>query len=152
MIRRPPISTRTDTLVPDTTLFRSGQVGELLRLQRQQLVPGLGGLERAGRRLAGGHQLVDRAARTTQIADHTGLDIHGVLEGGDAVAPAASRARDHRALRTRKIDVLRLPSELALDRLHIVSPALGLLDQLLRLADLGRKSKRLNSSHQFYNR
>src|SRR3546814_18105597 len=40
------------------------------------------------------------------------------------------------ALRTRKIDVLILPSELALDRLHIVSHALGLLDQLLRLADL----------------
>src|SRR3546814_14513283 len=32
--------------------------------------------------------------------------------------------------------VLILPSELALERLHIVSHALGLLDQLLRLADL----------------
>src|SRR3546814_13553736 len=30
MIRRPPRSTRTDTLVPDTTLFRS-RVGDLLR-------------------------------------------------------------------------------------------------------------------------
>src|SRR3546814_20913947 len=68
--------------------------------------------------------------------DHTGLDLHGVLEGGDAVAPAAFRSRDHRALRTRKIDVLILPSELALDRLHTVIHALGLLDQLLRLADL----------------
>src|SRR3546814_4980199 len=26
MIRRPPISTRTDTLFPDTTLFRSGPI------------------------------------------------------------------------------------------------------------------------------
>src|SRR3546814_1685135 len=40
------------------------------------------------------------------------------------------------ALRTRKIDVLILPSELALGGLHIVSHWLGLLDQLLRLADL----------------
>src|SRR3546814_17644745 len=26
MVRRPPRSTRTDTLVPDTTLFRSGRI------------------------------------------------------------------------------------------------------------------------------
>src|SRR3546814_9104975 len=29
MIRRPPRSTRTDTLFPDTTLFRSGRVASL---------------------------------------------------------------------------------------------------------------------------
>src|SRR3546814_16885965 len=37
MIRRPPISTRTDTLFPYTTLFRSGQGGadgELVRVCR----------------------------------------------------------------------------------------------------------------------
>src|SRR3546814_7096202 len=51
------------------------------------------------------------------------------------------------ALRTRKIDVLILPSELALDRLHIVSHALGLLDQLLRLADL-RLQRLQNSQRQ----
>src|SRR3546814_20568396 len=36
MIRRPPISTRTDTLFPYTTLFRSGLrriLGEVIRLQ-----------------------------------------------------------------------------------------------------------------------
>src|SRR3546814_13786534 len=141
MIRRPPISTRTDTLVPDTTLFRSGQVGELLRLQRQQLVPGLGGLERAGRRLAGGHQLVDRAARTTQIADHTGLDLHGVLDGGDAVAPAAFRAPDPRSLRTRKIDVLIMTSALAPALLHLVRHALVLLDILIRRRAVQGKSE-----------
>src|SRR3546814_17289129 len=31
MIRRPPRSTRTDTLFPYTTLFRSGRVGEQMR-------------------------------------------------------------------------------------------------------------------------
>src|SRR3546814_1663665 len=32
MIRRPPISTRTDTLFPYTTLFRSRQAGQQLRV------------------------------------------------------------------------------------------------------------------------
>src|SRR3546814_2891813 len=45
MIRRPPRSTRTDTLFPYTTLFRSHQVGleekaRLLREARQVLAPG----------------------------------------------------------------------------------------------------------------
>src|SRR3546814_1242383 len=43
MIRRPPISTRTDTLFPYTTLFRSlsdlGARGRLLRLALQLLGP-----------------------------------------------------------------------------------------------------------------
>src|SRR3546814_20235678 len=42
MIRRPPISTRTDTLFPDTTLFRSGERGFLLH----QIIPADGGAER----------------------------------------------------------------------------------------------------------
>src|SRR3546814_5546436 len=33
MIRRPPISTRTDTLFPSTTLFRSGVEQQVERLQ-----------------------------------------------------------------------------------------------------------------------
>src|SRR3546814_17747816 len=33
MIRRPPRSTRTDTLVPDTTLFRSDEDGHVRFLQ-----------------------------------------------------------------------------------------------------------------------
>src|SRR3546814_12425122 len=35
MIRRPPRSTRTDTLFPYTTLFRSGAVGEGVLLRRR---------------------------------------------------------------------------------------------------------------------
>src|SRR3546814_5991417 len=38
MIRRPPISTRTDTLFPYTTLFRSLQAGSPLRLRGGGLV------------------------------------------------------------------------------------------------------------------
>src|SRR3546814_12914891 len=36
-IRRPPRSTRTDTLFPYTTLFRSGLIGDLGHLVRQEL-------------------------------------------------------------------------------------------------------------------
>src|SRR3546814_8934410 len=40
MIRRPPRSTRTDTLFPYTTLFRSGEVPHLARrLDLNQLLP-----------------------------------------------------------------------------------------------------------------
>src|SRR3546814_13201378 len=61
MIRRPPRSTRTDTLFPYTTLFRSR------------------------RRLTGEHRFVDR--RTT--VDHHAVDRHR-LAGADA-QPVADR-------------------------------------------------------------
>src|SRR3546814_5214818 len=44
MIRRPPRSTRTDTLVPYTTLFRSGQGGAIGQGKLKQLFAG----QRAG--------------------------------------------------------------------------------------------------------
>src|SRR3546814_20140621 len=52
MIRRPPRSTRTDTLFPYTTLFRSadGGQGEILPVARQ----GGAGFHTAGRRRQGG--------------------------------------------------------------------------------------------------
>src|SRR3546814_19792608 len=51
MIRRPPRSTRTDTLFPYTTLFRSGHSVARLALRHPQLcrrraTPGRGGLAR----------------------------------------------------------------------------------------------------------
>src|SRR3546814_8847264 len=60
MIRRPPRSTRTDTLCPYTTLFRSGRVGEadvvLLVVPLGQVDCRIGGLAglRDGRRAAVG--------------------------------------------------------------------------------------------------
>src|SRR3546814_1217602 len=39
MIRRPPISTRTDTLFPYTTLFRSAEPGEALEDNLREAVP-----------------------------------------------------------------------------------------------------------------
>src|SRR3546814_8917782 len=64
MVRRPPRSTRTDTLLPYTTLFRSlrAQVGEGLRVrgehERDQVVRGVGG--RVGR----GQAQVEGPSRT----------------------------------------------------------------------------------------
>src|SRR3546814_18812363 len=50
MIRRPPISTRTDTLFPYTTLFRSVQQEEL-RTANEALGTKNSALEEQGRRL-----------------------------------------------------------------------------------------------------
>src|SRR3546814_2571656 len=50
MIRRPPRSTRTDTLFPYTTLFRSALTGEL-------------------------HQICGRAVHVAHVADHLQLGV-----------------------------------------------------------------------------
>src|SRR3546814_19638062 len=73
MIRRPPISTRTDTLFPYTTLFRSGgrraarvTGGSDERAGSEQIGRGAaigeaGGLARGGGRLASAEKIVHRA-------------------------------------------------------------------------------------------
>src|SRR3546814_8932171 len=67
MIRRPPRSTRTDTLFPYTTLFRS-VLGLVIRLQR------------AGFAFGGGLVLL--------------VLLQAALEGGDALAHVAHQFRD----------------------------------------------------------
>src|SRR3546814_19235736 len=59
MIRRPPRSTRTDTLFPYTTLFRSGPGGgfQLCRIRRRY-------------RLRGEGDRIDARARRTRNRDH----------------------------------------------------------------------------------
>src|SRR3546814_16453841 len=47
MIRRPPRSTRTDTLFPYTTLFRSDRQGEAVHLGEERDEEGAEGTERA---------------------------------------------------------------------------------------------------------
>src|SRR3546814_9231527 len=67
MIRRPPRSTRTDTLFPYTTLFRSPARARWLGVERRRWrVAGSGGqrLRRLHRRLA--------HSRTTAVADRFG--------------------------------------------------------------------------------
>src|SRR3546814_5829623 len=49
MIRRPPVSTRTDTLFPDTTLFRSRAEGHVVALVGELLGDGAPDAARAAR-------------------------------------------------------------------------------------------------------
>src|SRR3546814_18515689 len=65
-IRRPPRSTRTDTLVPYTTLFRSGLAGVAVA-DDQLALAAADGNERVERLEAGLHRLVHRLARDDEI-------------------------------------------------------------------------------------
>src|SRR3546814_1116266 len=80
MIRRPPGSTRTDTLFPYTTLFRSGR----------SAAPGTGGAAfRRGRRGVGG---TERASR--QAGGH-GADHLRRSPGGSHPDAEAGRSEEH---------------------------------------------------------
>src|SRR3546814_16723404 len=92
MIRRPPRSTRTDTLFPYTTLFRSGQIERLavhLRGVRRLVDRDAGGLD------AGGHLLIrhppDRQAHPRVDLRRSGRDeddvIHAPVGGHGRAAP-----------------------------------------------------------------
>src|SRR3546814_6442199 len=86
MTRRPPRSTRTDTLVPYTTLFRSDQRHDAAVLQLRV------GLERAGLSWA-----QDRAARRRGVrrADHgrDGARPQGRLRTADELRGLSGAAR-----------------------------------------------------------
>ncbi len=113
-----------------------GQVGELLRLEREQLVARLRRLQRAGRALARAHQRADLRLRRRQVADHGRLRFQRVLEAAQRIAPARLRVGDELRRRRRPgvaigIDVL----ELALDVGDVVEHALRLAEQRLRALD-----------------
>src|SRR3546814_21006487 len=90
MIRRPPRSTRTDTLFPYTTLFRSvgqevtgieaGQVGVAVPAQRRRPAQLAGGVERAGRHRGVQLAHVDFGAVAEAVETHPGLLV-AALEG-----------------------------------------------------------------------
>src|SRR3546814_5063413 len=90
MIRRPPRSTRTDTLFPYTTLFRSevAVVGH----EEQALGVGVESAHREHPRL-GGHQLHDRrtAVGVGRGGDHAGGLVEQVV---DQAGPHA-RSEEH---------------------------------------------------------
>src|SRR3546814_3962047 len=89
MIRRPPRSTRTDTLFPDTTLFRSA-VAAADAAQRAPRPPG---------RTAPPAPWRDRNARTPRERAHTRPGGGGLHPATPAVAPvpAPAAGRDPRA-------------------------------------------------------
>src|SRR3546814_13315053 len=97
MIRRPPISTRTDTLFPYTTLFRSGLPGQAVFVFAEAeeshvghfLVPQLVGRGRIFARIAGRAFAGDRPA----YAEPGHAHAHGVALAA-VVGPAEHAGRD----------------------------------------------------------
>src|SRR3546814_6278624 len=81
MIRRPPRATRTDTLFPYTTLFRSRSESSSRRVHQAR---------KPGRRVRADEQLFEHAdaamdrAAIGQLRGHPRLDVHG-----ERMAPAA---------------------------------------------------------------
>ncbi len=68
-----------------------GEIGELLGLDRDQLIAGLCSLQRAGRRLAGVHQRIDLCVGALEILHHTGLHTHRILIRSKCVLPTGLR-------------------------------------------------------------
>src|SRR3546814_7100167 len=133
MIRRPPRSTRTDTLFPYTTLFRSDRFGFVLEEVLLQL------RDRLQRALLGG---TDR--RLDHRHQHT-LVFIGQEGTGQACEQQAHHQRQRREHRHE-------PPRTAEDAAHAaLVVAAGLLEAAVEPAEEARepdrKSKRLNSSH-----
>src|SRR3546814_5074138 len=83
MIRRPPRSTRTDTLFPYTALSRSQGRGLALRQPARRH----GDRHVAARAVAGDAHLVGRAAQILRLADHP-------FEGAFGIVPRC-RSEEH---------------------------------------------------------
>src|SRR3546814_14763298 len=105
MIRRPPRSTRTDTLFPYTTLFRSRADGDAGQADIRVFREATGGLEHCGHLVAvledaGGADREDRcgAGGDQQQSDQPDDDLVAVAEAlhlGESHAPS-SRSEERR--------------------------------------------------------
>src|SRR3546814_15459115 len=83
MIRRPPISTRTDTLLPYTTLFRSLHLGAVLAVEEGPQVLGIAEQVGRGQHRPGGNLLGDVLGRDLahfQVAALDGDQFGALLE------------------------------------------------------------------------
>src|SRR3546814_17714412 len=98
MLRRPPISTRTDTLLPYTTRFRSVLRGDGAAQRNRLAIDELGFL---GRLQIVGRAAADVLVRARQRADAAAPRPDGGREGGDR--PAA-RGITKQAPVTRSLD------------------------------------------------
>src|SRR3546814_20253445 len=117
MIRRPPRSTRTDTLVPYTTLFRSRAGGAVTRVYKR-----LGDPVRAGEALA----IVQSRDAAQIAADKAAAEARAVL--------AQRNLARERQLYEQKVSA-RVDYEQAQAEAGVAA------------AEADRKSTRLNSSH-----
>src|SRR3546814_14294320 len=121
MIQRPPISTRTDTLYPYTTLFRSGEADGEAERHRQhdaamrdapslEQIPGADAADDEGRREVGGEHHVREAVKEGRVeyrlepVDHienavaqgeTGGRLHPAVGGNDPEGRDPRAERDH---------------------------------------------------------
>src|SRR3546814_8016000 len=127
MIRRPPRSTRTDTLFPYTTLFRSRQIPAAADVGEQP-DPGL------GHREAGvlGRDAIFRRLRNADPTAH-GDAVH---EGGDGLGVSEEQM----------VEAIFGVAELARFR-AVFRAAFRKHADVAASAEADRKSTRLNSSH-----
>src|SRR3546814_2359321 len=89
MIRRPPRSTRTDTLFPYTTLFRSLSLDELLRLFA-------GRMERATLRMLLDELKIDWQTRTLELVQvASGWRFQARAEYAPFLARLSPRSEEH---------------------------------------------------------
>src|SRR3546814_14647110 len=95
MIRRPPRSTRTDTLFPDTTLFRSYPLwGQSCRdVERHLVDPDRFVAARRDEQL-GRFRAPARPPRAAAGAAQAELPSHGVAEGAQGARTALGTVRD----------------------------------------------------------
>src|SRR3546814_12500942 len=115
MIRRPPRSTRTDTLVPYTTLFRSGQAACIQRVvtlcaqdgNAAWCLGGYGGVAH-GSRQAGGVLLRCALGNPTRqppgVVHAVGHGPKVVMGGGGRVNPVGSKRRPEGIVVDRKYE------------------------------------------------
>src|SRR3546814_14230020 len=95
MILRPPISTRTDTLFPYTTLFRSGDPGVAARARAARLAVAAAGRGAGGRRRgAGGLRGAGRTARRRPHPRTACVPVHHSALGGTPARAAFAHRRD----------------------------------------------------------
>src|SRR3546814_3927491 len=99
MVRRPPRSTRTDTLFPDTTLFRSEQVERRIASGEIEIAP-LAFMR--GRTLADAFIILDEAQNTTipqmkMFLTRFGMNSRMVICGDPKQVdlPAPARSEEH---------------------------------------------------------
>src|SRR3546814_908291 len=153
MIRRPPRSTRTDTLFPYTTLFRS-VLGLAAALEAEAAVHVAVRGERGGQ----DRPALDHLALAPGLLDHhgeavaggdVGVEVDVVLEDivGDAADVVARQPQLARRVEQRAADLAADHRGAHLDRAfdHLLRDLVAVDVDLDAVED--RKSTRLNSSH-----
>src|SRR3546814_16581019 len=81
MIRRPPRSTRTDTLFPYTTLFRSAPIAGTLPVREASAPSGADAAPSAGKRLVAGADCDGGVPRGTPSAGAAEVAFRGGIDG-----------------------------------------------------------------------